>query len=151
MTSHMLSWHDIHNNNMSIDIMAWHHIGMSSHIAVIIYIYILISSHRWGIKWHRCYFRIALFNLRGSQYPLQWFKTYRQRWLTFFLVFHFQKDIGTSYWLYWLWAVFLILFITGYHICNDTASNIAIADNSNSIISLCRVVWPTWHKVHLCI
>jgi len=29
------------------------------------YIYISISSHRRGIKWHRYSFRIALVNLRG--------------------------------------------------------------------------------------
>ena len=28
--------------------------------------YIPISSHRLGIKWHRCSFRIALVNLRGG-------------------------------------------------------------------------------------
>ena len=61
-----MAWHHI----IAVDIMAWHHIA-----ADIMAIY-PISSRRWGIKWHRCSFRIALVNLRG----IFWFKTIIAWW-----------------------------------------------------------------------
>ena len=67
----MLSWHDIILLSIS-----WHDIILLP----ISWLYIPISSRRWGIKWHRCSFRIALVNLKGRYhdghdiitYPISW-------------------------------------------------------------------------------
>ena len=52
MTSHTI----LYTGDINITYpISWHDI-----------IYIPMSSHRLGIKWHRCSFRIALVNLRGD-------------------------------------------------------------------------------------